>query len=54
MLPRLTDTTGEMKFMVSTGEVYLVERYIFLSQLQTYKSQVDSGVNIIESLSREE
>lgn len=40
--------------MVSTGEVYLIERYIFLSQLQTYKSQVDSGVNFLESLSSED
>jgi hypothetical protein len=40
--------------MVSTGEVYLIERYIFLSQLRTYKSQVDSGVNFLESLSSED
>lgn len=54
MLPLLTDTTGGIKFMVSLGEVYLIERYIFLSQLWTYKSQVDSGVKFIESLSRED
>lgn len=54
MLPWLTDTTGEMKFMVSPGEVYLIERCIFLSQLWTYTSQVDSGVKFRESLSRED
>ena len=43
-----------MNFMVSPGEVYLIERYIFLSQLWTYQSQVDSGVKFIGSLSRED